>query len=92
MNDMLLLAITFIIYVMFVLFIRVIVMGVLAVVKLRNLTPFILKLMTERMCYVNENSRHNIYINFLAVFVKIVNAESALLKAYRVSIYKSILI
>jgi len=50
MNDMLLLAIAFIIYVILVLFIRVIVTGVLAIVKLRNLTPFILKLMTERMC------------------------------------------
>jgi len=50
MNDMLLLAIAFIIYVIFVLFIRVIVTGVLAMVKLRNHTPFILKLMTERMC------------------------------------------
>jgi len=48
MNDVSLLAIAFIIYVVF--FIRVTVTGVLAMVKLINLTPFILKLMTERMC------------------------------------------
>jgi len=54
------------------------------VVKLRNLTPFILKLMTERMCIVSENSRLGICINYIAVFVKIVNAECALSKAYRV--------
>jgi len=45
-----LLAIAFIIYVKFVLFIRVIIMSFSYVFKLRNLTPFILKLMTERMC------------------------------------------
>jgi len=62
------------------------------VVTLRNLTLFILKLMTERMCSVSENSGLSMHTYFKAVFVKIVNAECALSKVYWVSIYKSILI
>jgi len=54
------------------------------VVKLGNLTPSILKLMTERMCQVSKNSRLSVYIYFITVFVKTVNAECAQSKAYRV--------
>jgi len=43
------------------------------VVKLRNLTKFILELMTELILLVSENSRLSIQISFVAVFVKIVN-------------------
>jgi len=54
------------------------------VIKLRNLTPFILKLMTEHMCSVSENSMLSIHNYFIAVFVKIINAECVPSKAYQV--------
>jgi len=53
MNDMSLLAIALIIYVIFVICVihTCYYYGIFSyVVKLGNLTPFILKLMTERMC------------------------------------------
>jgi len=53
------------------------------VVKLRNRTRFILELMTELRFEVSVN-RHSIQIYFIAVFVKIVNVECALSKAYQV--------
>ena len=49
-------------------------------VELINLTRFILKLLNE----VGENSRLSIQIYYIAVFVKIANAECLQSKPYRV--------
>jgi len=54
------------------------------VVKLRNLTPFLLKLTIERYSYVSNNCKISIHIYFIAVFVKKVIAQCALSKAYQV--------
>ena len=52
------------------------------VFKLRNLTRFILELMTELT--LSENSALSMHIYFITVFVEIGNAECVQSKPYRV--------